>query len=61
MNIKVDINDNRCNFEQCRYYENHICLDEKARRECLGIAFDVLCVDTEKIDEWKCGKDEVEP
>lgn len=60
MLFKIEINDNKCHFEQCRHYEAGECLSEEARRDCLEIASAVLCLDKEpEIEERlrKCVQD----
>lgn len=49
--IRIDLKENNCRFEQCRYFDNGKCLNDDARKMCLDIAFAVLCIDMETDDE----------
>lgn len=58
LKAEIDLKSNKCNFTQCRYYEDGICASGVARRECLEIAFDVLCLDMEKLNEQNSSQHE---
>lgn len=42
MVINFDEKSDKCNFTECRCYENGICHGEEERRNCLELAFAVL-------------------
>lgn len=47
----VNLETNRCRFEQCINYEDGKCLNEDDRKNCLEIALAVLCIDEESIND----------
>lgn len=49
--ISENIKSNKCQFEQCRNYEDGYCLNDEDRKNCIEIATAVLCIDTEKKDD----------
>ena len=56
--IRIDLKENNCRFEQCRHFDNGKCLNDDARKMCLEIAFAVLCIDTEINNERISSEDE---
>lgn len=57
MQIEVDLKRNNCHYEQCRHYEDGMCLNDKARRDCLDIALAVLCIEDKFDVEREIGTD----
>ena len=51
MLVDLNINNNKCQFEHCRHFENGECLDDKARKDCVDIAMAVLCIKDEVKNE----------
>lgn len=51
MVINFDENSNKCNFTQCRCYEDGECLGFEERRVCLEMAFAVLGVENAEINQ----------
>lgn len=49
--VNIDENSNKCQFEQCINYEDGYCLNDKDRKNCIEIATAVLCINTEKKDD----------
>ena len=47
MEIRTEIPERECHFENCVHYADRECLDLESRQYCLEIAFAVLCVDKE--------------
>ena len=56
MQVNINIEKNNCQFEQCRYYEDGICLSDEARRDCVEIATAVLCISDEVANEGRLQK-----
>ena len=51
MVINFDEKSDKCNFVECRCYDNGICRGEEERKNCLEIAFAVLGVKNANIAE----------
>ena len=51
MLVNIDIKSNKCNFEQCRYFDAGVCLNDEARKDCVEIATAVLCINDEVTNE----------
>lgn len=51
MLINVDLTSMECHFENCRYYENGMCLDKESREYCIEIALATLCADKTKEEQ----------
>ncbi len=51
MLINVDLASMECHFENCRYYENGMCLDKESREYCIEIALATLCADKTKEEQ----------
>lgn len=52
--IKFDEKSDKCNFQDCRCYEDGICHGEEERKNCLELAFAVLGVENANITETGC-------
>lgn len=55
MVINFNEKSDKCNFTECRCYEDGICRGEEERKNCLEIAFAVLGVDNAKEDAAEKG------
>lgn len=51
MTVEIDLKSNKCNFPECRHYEQGECCDKKSRKDCLDIALAVLCLNEDIADE----------
>lgn len=47
---KIETENNKCNFRECRNYENGECLDDKARKDCVEMSMAILCISQEDED-----------
>lgn len=54
MVINFDEKSDKCNFTECRCYEDGICRGEEERRNCLELAFAVLGVSNADITKTRC-------
>lgn len=59
MLVNLNIKNNKCQFEQCRHFDNGNCLDDKARKDCVDIAIAVLCVKDE-VENEQCSRNKGE-
>ncbi len=48
MLVETDLTKNNCNFRNCRHFRSGKCMNPTARKDCLEIAFAVLCI-TDKL------------
>ena len=48
MKIEIDLKSDKCNYPECRNYNDGICYDMEARKDCLDIALAVLCLNNEE-------------
>ena len=48
MYAEIDIEHQKCKYPECRHYEDGVCNDENARKDCIAIAMAVMNVDVEK-------------
>ena len=51
MQGKINLKSNKCNFKECRNYEDGQCLNEKDREFCLEVALAVLCLNEDDITD----------
>lgn len=42
--------ENRCDFSECRNYEDGECMDDEARKGCVEMSMAILCIKQEDED-----------